>query len=54
MKYHVHIYSVISKAEINIKAKNHKDAKKKALLKVKDLRYKKPDCEFIALSFRKK
>ena len=51
MKYHIHIYKIVSKAETNVNADNPTGAKIKALKRRKRLKYKKSDCDYIALDF---
>lgn len=54
MKTHVHVYKVISKAEIDSdKFDSIKDAEKNALnlAKSNELNFEESDCRFIALGF---
>ena len=57
MKYHIHVYKVSSKAEIDIKAVVASKAMKKALAALKkveklDSIFGKSDCKYIAIAFR--
>jgi len=55
MKYHVHVYRVAWMIEYDIDAKNKQEAREKGLKQVrKKAKIKKSDCNFFALSFRKK
>ena len=49
--YHIHIYKVLSKAEINIKAISPLVARRKALEKRGKLKFGKSDCGYLALDF---
>lgn len=53
-KYHVHIYEVNKKAEINIIAENATEAKEIALRFKDNLSYHGSDCKHIALDFQLK
>jgi translation initiation factor IF-1 len=51
MEIHVHVYHVISKAEVDVDVKNQKVAMAEALGKVKGgkVKFEKSDCEYLAI-----
>jgi len=53
MKYHVHVYRVANKSEIDVKAKNRAEAMSKAIEKKKlnRLPIDFPDCDYVAVVF---
>ncbi len=53
-KFHVHVYRVVEKMEVNVEAESEKDAKEKALGLAGggDATVVESDCEFIAISFQ--
>ena len=53
-KYHIHVYEVVKKADINIIAEDAIKAKEIALKFRNDLTYKDSDCEYIAIDFQSK
>ena len=57
MKYHIHIYKISKKYEIDIKEENEVKAKLKAIKFYKEKRSKlkvvEPDCNIIVLAFNK-
>ena len=53
MKYHIHVYKVISLKEVNVEAKTEEKARKVAIKFSKNKFFNKPDCALIALSFDK-
>jgi len=57
MKYHIHIYKVIGKMEIDMDAEVASIAKTKALKALKQIKnpsslFGEPDCQYIAMAFR--
>lgn len=52
MKYHVHIYKVVEKAEINVEAKDEVEAQEKALAEKDKLKFSVSDCNYIAMEFK--
>jgi len=57
MKYHIHIYRVVGKFEIDMEAKVASEAKSKALKILKKIKnpqgiFDKSDCQYIAMAFR--
>jgi len=57
MKYHVHIYKVAGKMEVDIEAKVASIAKSKALKVLKQIKnpsslFGESDCQYIAIAFR--
>jgi len=51
MRFHIHIYKVSGKAEINVDADNPAEAKSIALSQRDDLEYGQSECNYIALEF---
>jgi len=51
MRFHIHIYQVEKKAEININADDSETALRAALKEKETLSYQKSDCHFIAMEF---
>ena len=52
MKYHIHVYEVISMFEIDIEAKTEEEALERAIESAKSSSSKQePDCRYLALSF---
>jgi len=49
--YHVHIYKVLSKAELDVEADSSQDARGRALKKKDRLEFGKSDCKYLALDF---
>lgn len=49
--YHIHIYKILSKAELNIRADSPQDARRRALEKRDKLKFGKSDCRYLALDF---
>jgi len=53
MKYHIHIYKVVGKTELDVFAENEIEAKQKALEVDKyNTLYNKSDCAKIVLAFK--
>ncbi len=50
-KYHVHVYKIVEKAEMNVEAKNEIEAKEKALSEISKLKFSLSDCNYIAMEF---
>lgn len=48
-KYHIHVYKIVSMAEVDIEATNKIEAKEKALSFKNELKYGESDCSFIAV-----
>jgi len=51
MRFHIHIYQVVKKAEININADDSEIALRTALKEKETLSYQESDCRFIAMEF---
>lgn len=51
MNWHVHLYKVIGKAELNIEADTEKEALEKALKRKDEVKYGKADFSVLAQGF---
>ncbi|RLG58748.1 MAG: hypothetical protein DRN95_03790 [Candidatus Hydrothermarchaeota archaeon] len=51
-KYHLHVYKVIGKAELDILARDEVEAREKALQLVGELVFQKSDCKYVVFSFK--
>lgn len=52
MKFHVHVYKVIGKLDLDIEASNDLEAREKALELAKTIdEFQESDCQFIVFSF---
>ena len=49
--YHVHVYDVSLKAELDIEANSPQEARSRALDPLCQLQWQCPDCRYIALTF---
>lgn len=51
MRVHVHVYSVVSKAEVDCEVRSKKDAMRVALARVESgkVRFGKSDCKYLAM-----
>ncbi len=56
MKYHVHVYMIVKKAEIDLDSESEEAAMKEALTLTKkgELEFGESDCKFLALPFKVK
>ncbi len=51
MKYHLHIYKVVAKAELDVEADNDSDARQQGIDKRKGLKYGESDSDTIVVEF---
>lgn len=47
--YHIHVYKIVGKAEINVIAEDEYEAKDIALRFKNNVKYKKSDCNYMAI-----